>query len=85
MKKIEFEAIAKNGVIKIPEIYKDLDNSYVKITIRPFNKKDVRHKKSDMKKLLDQIVEKNIFSNITKPEKWQRDLRNEWEKGITRQ
>ena len=78
MNAIEFEAEVKNGIIKIPEKYKELENAFLKIKIQPFNVKPENNRKLKIKLLLEIIIRKNIFKNITSPEDWQRNLRNEW-------
>ncbi len=82
MSTIEFEAQVKNGIIRIPDQYKELENAFLKIKIQPQTMKPGNNKKLIIKNLLERIIRKNIFKNITSPEEWQRNLRDEWEKGI---
>jgi len=62
--------------------YKELENAIYKIKIQPYKMKSENNKKSEIKRLLKIIKRKDIFKNITSPEKWHRNLRDEWEKGI---
>jgi len=82
MSAIEFEAQVKNGIIKLPDKYKDFENAFLKIKIQPSRVKAENNRKSKIEHLLETIIRKNIFKNIASPEDWQRSLRNEWEKGI---
>ena len=82
MSTIEFEAQVKNGIIKIPDKYKGLENSFLRIKIQPRTMKSENNKKLIIKNLLERIIRKNVFKNITSLEEWQRNLRDEWEKGI---
>ena len=79
---IEFETHVKDGIIKIPDKYKELENTFLKIKIQPHRKKSETNKKLKIKYLLEIIIKKNIFKNIVNPEEWQRNLRDEWEKCI---
>jgi len=79
---IEFETQVKDGIIKIPDQYKELENAFLKIKIQPQRIKSENNKKLMIKHLLERISRKNIFKNITNPDEWQRNLRDEWEKGI---
>ena len=82
MSTIEFEAQVKNGIIKIPDKYKELENVFFKIKIQPQRMKSKNNKKLKIRHLLKIIIRKNIFKNITSPEEWQRNLRDEWEKDV---
>ena len=82
MSTIEFEAQVKNGIIKIPDEYKELENAFLKIKIQPYKVKSENNRKLKIKRLLEVIIRKNIFKNIASPEEWQRNFRDEWEKGI---
>lgn len=82
MSTIEFEAQVKNGIIRIPDQYKELENAFLKIKIQPRRMKSENNKKLMIKHLLERIIRKNVFKNITSPDEWQRNLRDEWEKGI---
>lgn len=82
MRIIEFEAQVKNGIIKIPDQYRELENAFLKIKIQPQTMKSENNKKLMIKHLLERIIKKNVFKKITSPDEWQRNLRDEWEKGI---
>ncbi|NIM12313.1 MAG: hypothetical protein GTO45_09385 [Candidatus Aminicenantes bacterium] len=78
---VEFETYAKNGIIKIPEKYREFMDGELKIIML---KQDEiagsarNNKMADIKKSLKQIRERNIFQRIDSPEEWQETLRNEW-------
>ena len=82
MSTIEFEAQVKDGIIRIPDQYKELENALLKIKIQPRRMKAENNKKLMIKQLLERIIKKNVFKNITSPDEWQRNMRDEWEKGI---
>lgn len=82
MSTIEFEAQVKDGIIRIPDQYKELENAFLKIKIQPRRMKAENNKKLMIKQLLERIIRKNVFKNITSPDEWQRNMRDEWEKGI---
>jgi len=68
MSTIEFEVQAKDGIIKIPDKYKELENAFLKIKIQPHRTKSENIKKLMIKNLLERIIRKNIFKNITSPD-----------------
>jgi hypothetical protein len=79
----EFEAHAKDGIIKIPEEYREIAEGTLKIIVlkqeqKPGTSKERQVKLSNMKKLLKQIRDKNIFQSIADPQEWQRTIRDEW-------
>jgi len=82
MSTIEFEVQAKNGIIKIPDKYTELENAFLRIKVQPYKIASCDIRKLKIKQLLELIRRKNIFRNIAIPEEWQRNLRDEWEKGI---
>ena len=78
---VEFETHVENGMIKIPEKYKEIAEGDLKIIILKQEQKpkiSAKRKHFNIKKLLTQIREKNIFHSINDPEAWQRTVRNEW-------
>ncbi|MBC8182710.1 hypothetical protein H8E88_16540 [candidate division KSB1 bacterium] len=79
METIEFQAQAKNGIIKIPQKYKYISNAFLKIRLVQEKKQTDNRKKLKIKKLLQEIRTKDIFKNIENPSVWQRELRNECE------
>jgi len=62
MTTIEFEAQVKNGIIKIPDKYKELENAFLKIKIRPYSVKSENNKKLKIRHLLELIIKKHIFN-----------------------
>jgi hypothetical protein len=78
METIEFQAQAKNGMIKIPQKYNYISNAFLKIRLVLENKQTGNREKIKIKKLLQEIRTKNIFKNIENLGTWQRELRNEW-------
>jgi hypothetical protein len=83
MQAVEFDTHAKNGIIKIPDEYRNIADGEVRIIILKQEKKpetSIEHhrKMSELKKLLKQIRDRNIFQSIDDPVKWQRSIRNEW-------
>ncbi len=77
MEAVEFEAIAKNGIIIIPKKYKDMANSKLKIILLK-EEKEYLDETKDLLELVTQIKEEKIFSKIDKPENWQSEIRSEW-------
>ena len=80
---VEFETQARNGMIKIPEEYRQLADGDLKIIILKHDKKPEpeisnQWKNFHMKNLLMQIREKGIFQTIDDPVEWQRTIRDEW-------
>jgi hypothetical protein len=82
MQAIEFETQVNNGMIKIPEKYREFAYGKLKIIMLK-QSKDSKHpdknKISDIKGILKEIREKNIFQKIDNPVDWQRTIRNEWQ------
>lgn len=78
---VEFETYAKNGIIKIPEKYRDFMDGDLKIIMLKQDEKAGnagKNKMAGIKKSLKRIRERNIFQRIESPEEWQKTLRNEW-------
>ena len=78
---VEFETHARNGTIEIPEKYRAMVEGELKIIILKKEKKpkmSEKGKTTQLKKLLKQIREKNIFQTIDNPVEWQRTTRDEW-------
>lgn len=80
---VEFETHVENGVINIPEQYREVADGDLRIIIlkqekdnREFSGK--QKKITGMKKLLEKIQTKNVFQNIADPLEWQRDIRDDW-------
>ncbi len=68
MQTLEFEAYSKNGIIEIPEQYKDFDNSKLKVIILK------EETNEDANKVLQLISEKRI--KVDKVEIPNREERN---------
>jgi hypothetical protein len=78
---VEFETHVENGIIKIPEKYRQMAEGDLKIIIlKKEEKPDVttKQKVTNIKRLLKQIKSKNIFQDIENPGKWQKAIRDEW-------
>jgi hypothetical protein len=78
---VEFETRVENGMVKIPVKYREMMAGDLKIILlKPDKKAKVpgKAKTLQLKKLLNQIREKNIFGAITNPIEWQREIRDEW-------
>lgn len=82
MSTIEFVAQVKNGMIRIPDQYQGLENMQLKIIIQPHDMKSSSDRKQAIKHLLSEIIARDIFKRIASPEEWQRNLRDEWQKGL---
>lgn len=78
---VEFEGHVKNGVIKIPDEYRETLQGTLKIIILRKEDKNRTHlirKRKGLKRVLSRIREKNIFNSIDSPVEWQKELRDEW-------
>ena len=78
---VEFETHVENGMVKIPAKCREMMEGNLKIILlKPDKKAKVpgKQKTAQLKKLLKQIREKNIFGAITNPIEWQREIRDEW-------
>jgi hypothetical protein len=80
---VEFETHATDGIIRIPEEYKKIAEGDLKIIIlKPEPETSLPAKRqtriSNMKKLLKQIKDRNIFQSVDDPVEWQKKTRNEW-------
>lgn len=80
---VEFETHATGGIIQVPEEYKKIAEGDLKIIILKSEKNHNQptghqQKISNMKKLLKQINDRNIFKSINDPLKWQKNIRDEW-------
>jgi len=79
MNAIEFNVKTTNGIIKIPEKYLDFAKGLVHIIIlKDEEEKKNLIRKNKIGKLLKQIQKQNIFDEIEDPQKWQKEIRNEW-------
>ncbi len=78
---VEFETHVENGIVKVPSKYRAMMEGELKIILlKPDRKPKVTFKQNttQLKKLLKQIREKNIFRTIGNPVEWQRAVRDEW-------
>jgi hypothetical protein len=78
---VEFETHVENGIIKIPEKYRQMAEGDLKIIILKEEEKSnvpTKQKVANIKRLLKQIKSKNIFQDIENPGKWQKAIRDEW-------
>jgi hypothetical protein len=78
---VEFETHVENGIIKIPEKYRQIAEGDLKIIILKEEEKPkapTKQKVANIKRLLKQIKSKNIFQDIENPGKWQKAIRDEW-------
>jgi hypothetical protein len=78
---VEFETHVENGIIKIPEKYRQMAEGDLKIIILKEEEKSnvpTKQKVANIKRLLKQIKGKNIFQDIENPGKWQKTIRDEW-------
>ncbi len=80
---VEFETHIKNGIVKIPAKYREMMDGELKIILlKPEMGTKIpgkgKQKTVQLKKLLKQIKEKNIFRAIANPVEWQRAIRDEW-------
>ena len=79
---VEFETHARNGMIKIPEKYREMADGELKIIILKQREKESgipgESKNTNIKRLLEQIKAKNIFHTLQDPVEWQRTIRDEW-------
>lgn len=81
MKNIEFSTNIKNGIIKVPRRYKNLENTKVKVVFEPVKSKRAGSKLSQtflIKSALNKILKRDVFSDIKDAVKWQKKLRDEW-------
>lgn len=79
MKALEFETKISNGIIRIPEKYKQWANALVRIILlKETDVVEKETKKENLKMLFKKIQQKNIFKKINDPIQWQKELRNEW-------
>jgi hypothetical protein len=77
MKAIEFITTPKNGIITMPREYSNVGNTQVKVIIL-IEDTESGHDIASINSLLSRIKQKNIFSGISNPSEWQREIRNEW-------
>lgn len=77
---IEFWGKIEDGVIKLPAEYLD---KYGRLDTRVLVTVNVEHdlsaQKARLKDLFAQARQHNIFSAVSSPVDWQKDLRNEWD------
>lgn len=81
MTAVEFETQAKNGMIRIPEEFRDMVNAKLKVILLKRDKKPKKafsNQGEEIKKILKKVQEKNIFKSIDDPVEWQRSIRDEW-------
>lgn len=78
---VEFETQAQNGMIKIPEEYREMAQGELRVILLKGEEKSKTADSSqgiEIKKILKQIQGKNIFKSIDNPVEWQRTIRDEW-------
>ena len=78
---VEFETIAENGIIRIPDEYIKMVDGDLKIIILKQETPPKTEGVSNsfrIQKLLRHIRGKKFFHDIDNPVEWQRTIRDEW-------
>ncbi|MEA2042783.1 MAG: hypothetical protein U9N85_09560 [Bacteroidota bacterium] len=78
MQALEFQTYISNGMIKIPKNCKIYNNRKVKVIMLLPDEKG-NYDKQKLLSAFENAHKLNVFSEITKPVEWQKQLRNEWE------
>jgi hypothetical protein len=76
MKAIEFKAEIKDGMIRIPEPYRDLAEKFAKVIllIEEDESQGQEAKTPSMETMIEHIRAWNVFGQIADPIEWQRRL-----------
>ncbi len=79
MERISFKAKAKNGIINVPEKYKALSNSKLRVIIAEDRNKKVKINKIKITNPYKDITDTKKLRVIREISNWQKKVRDEWE------
>jgi len=79
MNALEFSGKIEEGKIKLPEEYKDYDNSNVRVIVLVEESQNILMKKERLRDAFQKMKKVDMFQKIKSPTSWQKHLRNEWE------
>lgn len=78
MERISFKTKAKDGVIKIPEKYKELSNSKLRVIISQDSTQDTVLKKIKITNPYQNVKDPKRITTLNKISEWQKKVRDEW-------
>ncbi len=78
MNALEFSAKIEKGVIRLPDKYKEYDNSYVRVIVLTKQSEQHLSQKERLKATFKKLQLANLFGNIENPTAWKNELRDEW-------
>ena len=78
MNAVEFSGKIEEGTIRLPEKYKEYDNSYARVIVLVDKPIHNSAKKEKLKKAFKGMKKVAMFSNIDNPTVWQKRIRDEW-------
>jgi len=86
MRALEFETQIHDGVIVLPQPYKQLsvNKSRVIILLAEDNEEPLSPEKEDLRLAVQKLQDVNPFKTINEPVEWQKQLRDNWERCIIR-
>jgi hypothetical protein len=79
MEALEFSTKIEHGTIRLPKQFAEYENAFVRIIILSDKPRNFSEKKEKLRNILKKMQQKQLFSKITNPVEWQKQLRNEWE------
>lgn len=78
MERISFKTKAKDGVIKIPEKYKELSNSKLRVVISQDDNQDTVSEKIKITNPYRDVKDPRRLATLNQISEWQRKTRDEW-------
>ena len=87
MRAIEFETKIQNGLIVLPQQYNNFNAKRTKVIVLVADDDDFSQalqKKDRLRLAFKNLQEVNPFKNVLDIVDWQKQIRDEWERGIIR-
>ncbi|MFZ4799846.1 MAG: hypothetical protein ACOYMA_20305 [Bacteroidia bacterium] len=78
MNALEFSTVIEHGQITLPDEYKSLENSLVRIIILSENDFSKSNSKEKLKSAFSELKKITSFNKIENVIDWQKNIRNEW-------
>lgn len=79
MEAVEFSTQIQQGIIHLPKELTAFDNRTVRIIILVEKPVPSPSQKERLREVLLRMANSKLFSKISDPVQWQKDVRNEWE------
>lgn len=79
MQAFEFSTTIANGVIQLPDSFKEIDNAKVRVILLTEKREKTKTQKQNLQAIFAKMKGVEMFKEIKNPTAWQKQIRDEWE------